>query len=310
MTGIAVEQVATMLARMFRASKVSIRSYTGGSRLIVATRSRMIVPLVLCLATLGAGPSLADARSSAQDVPIPAERPVLERLEDSAPEPPAKVEPTRLRAWIATHLESLDRLLAKSGLDLGQLVAQAEQQGRRLSDGQGGPLVPVLGRPLPGQPSASRGGSLDLERLQLALRSVPLATPMTDYKLNSRFGYRRDPLNRRGAVHTGLDCGGPTNAPVLATAPGVVTEAGRAGAYGIMVVIDHGLGLETRYAHLRAAKVRVGQKVTLHQQVGIMGRTGRATGAHLHYEIRLDGRALNPAPFLEAGGQLRQLAGG
>ena len=139
MTGIAVEQVATMLARMFRASKVSIRSYTGGSRLIVTTRSRMIVPLVLCLATLGAGPSSADARGSGQDVPIPAERPVLERLEDSAPEPPAKVEPTRLRAWIATHLEVLDRLLAKSGLDLDQLVAEA---GHRAA-AQRGPGRPV-----------------------------------------------------------------------------------------------------------------------------------------------------------------------
>ena len=87
-------------------------------------------------------------------------------------------------------------------------------------------------------------------------------------------------------------------------------EAGRSGAYGIMVVIDHGMGLETRYAHLRKALVRVGQKVALHDQVGIMGRTGRATGPHLHYEIRLDGRPLNPAPFLEAGGQLLQLAGG
>jgi len=68
--------------------------------------------------------------------------------------------------------------------------------------------------------------------------------------------------------------------------------------------------VETRYAHLRKVLVRVGQKVALHDQVGVMGRTGRATGPHLHYEIRLDGRPLNPAPFLEAGGQLLQLAGG
>ena len=126
-----------------------------------------------------------------------------------------------------------------------------------------------------------RGSSLDLDRLrrvQLALRSVPLAKPMTEYKLNSGFGYRRDPLNRRSAMHTGQDFGGPANAAVLATAPGEVIEAGRSGAYGIMVVIDHGMGLETRYAHLRKVLVRVGQKVALHDQVGVMGRTGRATG--------------------------------
>ena len=126
---------------------------------------------------------------------------------------------------------------------------------------------------------------------------------MTEYKLNSGFGYRRDPLRRRGAVHTGLDFGGPRNAPVQATAPGTVVEAGRSGAYGIMVVIDHGLGIETRYAHLSRALVRVGDKVTAGSRSGPMGRTGRATGPHLHYEIRFDGRALNPRPFLEAGGQ-------
>ena len=217
----------------------------------------------------------------------------------------------KLRAWIATHLKSLDKLLTRSGLDFADLVAQAERPDQRLSDGQGGPLVPAFGRR--DSMGLPRGSSLDLDRLrrvQLALRSVPLAKPMTEYKLNSGFGYRRDPLNRRSAMHTGQDFGGPANAAVLATAPGEVIEAGRSGAYGIMVVIDHGMGLETRYAHLRKVLVRVGQKVALHDQVGVMGRTGRATGPHLHYEIRLDGRPLNPAPFLEAGGQLLQLAGG
>ena len=76
-----------------------------------------------------------------------------------------------------------------------------------------------------------------------------------------------------------------------------------------MVVVDHGMGIETRYAHLSRALVRVGDKVTTGKTIGTMGRTGRATGHHLHYEIRVNGRALNPKPFLEAGGKL-QLAGG
>ena len=119
----------------------------------------------------------------------------------------------KLRAWIATHLKSLDKLLTRSGLDFADLVAQAERPDQRLSDGQGGPLVPAFGRR--NSMGLPRGSSLDLDRLrrvQLALRSVPLAKPMTEYKLNSGFGYRRDPLNRRGAMHTGQDFGGPANA--------------------------------------------------------------------------------------------------
>lgn len=224
-----------------------------------------------------------------------------------------KPEPSRLRAWIATHLHTLDRLLASSGLDLDELAAQAEPVDQPYSDGVGGPLLPAVGAGVIDQVATPRGDMLDLDRVrrvQAVLRAVPFSPPMSEYKLNSGFGYRKDPLNRRRALHTGLDFGGPRDAPVLATAPGEVIEAGRAGAYGIMVVVDHGMGLQTRYAHLGKAMVSVGDKVTIHQQVGVMGRTGRVTGPHLHYEIRLDGRPLNPASFLDAGGQLVELAGG
>jgi murein DD-endopeptidase MepM/ murein hydrolase activator NlpD len=132
---------------------------------------------------------------------------------------------------------------------------------------------------------------------------------MATFKLTSNFGYRRDPVTRRVAVHTGQDFGGPRNAPVLATASGRVVESGRAGAYGIMVAVDHGMGISTRYAHLRRAMVRTGQKVRVGQQVGIMGNTGRSTGAHLHYEVRVDGEPLDPAKFLTAGGRLQRLVG-
>ena len=91
---------------------------------------------------------------------------------------------------------------------------------------------------------------------------------------------------------------------MLAAAPGRVTTAGRLGDYGILVEIDHGLGLATRYAHLSRTLVKAGDVVTARQPIGIMGNTGRSTGRHLHYEIRLDGEALDPAAFLEAGRQL------
>jgi murein DD-endopeptidase MepM/ murein hydrolase activator NlpD len=162
--------------------------------------------------------------------------------------------------------------------------------------------VPVLGRDLDRAVERESMAELGrLRRMESVLAAMPIAAPMGEYKLNSGFGYRRDPFRKRGAMHTGLDFGGPRNAPVVATAAGTVVEAGRAGAYGIMVVVDHGMGIETRYAHLSRTLVRVGEQVTLGKKVGLMGRTGRATGPHLHYEIRVDGRPLNPKPFLEAG---------
>jgi murein DD-endopeptidase MepM/ murein hydrolase activator NlpD len=208
----------------------------------------------------------------------------------------------RQSARLATRIRTLDRLLAKTGLDVQQLVAQASPGSGTLSEGEGGPLVPVLGRDLDRAVERESMAELGrLRRMESVLAAMPIAAPMGEYKLNSGFGYRRDPFRKRGAMHTGLDFGGPRNAPVVATAAGTVVEAGRAGAYGIMVVVDHGMGIETRYAHLSRTLVRVGEQVTLGKKVGLMGRTGRATGPHLHYEIRVDGRPLNPKPFLEAG---------
>lgn len=228
--------------------------------------------------------------------PIPGDKPDQPSLERAAGSTLAQ------SAQVAMRIRTLDRLLAKTGLDVQQLVAQAKPNNELLSEGEGGPLVPALGR---GSDRAVERESMAelarLRRMESVLLAMPVAAPMDEYKLNSGFGYRRDPFRKRGAMHTGLDFGGPRNGPVHATAPGTVIEAGRAGAYGIMVVIDHGMGIETRYAHLSRALVRVGETVGLGEKVGLMGRTGRATGPHLHYEIRVDGRPLNPKPFLEAG---------
>ena len=246
----------------------------------------------------------------AELAPVPQSRPVLQWLEASPGEARAAgAETLKQHARLATRLRTLSKLLAKTGLDLDQLVADAGPTGERFSEGQGGPLVPAAGRNAGRAVERYAAAEVDrLRRMQHVLLAVPLAAPMAEYKLNSGFGYRRDPMRRRGALHTGIDLGGPRNAPVRATAPGTVVEAGRSGAYGIMVVIDHGLGIETRYAHLSRALVRVGDRVAVGRTVGLMGRTGRATGPHLHYEIRSDGRPLNPRPFLEAGAKLRVAA--
>jgi murein DD-endopeptidase MepM/ murein hydrolase activator NlpD len=246
---------------------------------------------------------LAFCLCAAHPVPVSAAPPIPGDKPDRLVLEAAASESSLLQsAQLAMRIRTLDRLLSKTGLDVQQLVAQAKPNSELLSEGEGGPLVPALGR---GSDRAVERESMAelarLRRMESVLLAVPLAAPMGEYKLNSGFGYRRDPFRRRGAMHTGLDFGGPRNAPVVVTAPGTVVEAGRAGAYGIMVVVDHGMGIETRYAHLSRALVRVGEKVTLGEKVGLMGRTGRATGPHLHYEIRVDGRPLNPKPFLEAG---------
>jgi murein DD-endopeptidase MepM/ murein hydrolase activator NlpD len=260
-------------------------------RSVVAAVLRDFRPFLLlgCVAAaLAAAPATAG-----QSLRLPAPKP------EAAPPPDSG-------APIAERVSALEGVLAQSGLDVDALIARLG--GDQLSRGLGGPLVLSLGTDLP---EASAGASLEsLQRVEKLLAMVPLAAPMATYQLTSGFGHRRDPFTGKGAVHTGLDFGGPRNAPVLATAPGRVAEAKRAGAYGIMVEIDHGMGIRTRYAHLRMAAVRVGQKVAVRKKIGIMGSTGRSTGAHLHYEIRVDGQPLDPAKFLAAGGQLRQLVGG
>ena len=102
-------------------------------------------------------------------------------------------------------------------------------------------------------------------------------------------------------MHTGLDMRGDTGEPVHATANGKVTIAGREGGYGNMVEIDHGNGFSTRFGHLSAIDVKVGQTVRTGQVVGKIGSTGRSTGPHLHYETRINDEAVDPQKFLKAG---------
>ena len=128
--------------------------------------------------------------------------------------------PSRLGTKLATRLRTLSKLLAKAGLDVDRLVAEATPAAGQLSEGQGGPLVPATGRGAGRAVERAAAAELDrLRRMQSVLLAMPLAAPMTEYKLNSGFGYRRDPFRRRGAVHTGLDFGGPRNAPILRHGP-------------------------------------------------------------------------------------------
>ncbi|WP_448140228.1 M23 family metallopeptidase [Sphingopyxis fribergensis] len=117
-------------------------------------------------------------------------------------------------------------------------------------------------------------------------------------RLSSHYGYRADPIHGTGRMHYGLDIPGPLGTPVLASSGGLVAFAGSAGSYGQMVEIDHGGGLSTRYAHLSRLLVRPGERVGQLEAIALMGSTGRSTGSHLHFEVRVNGRATDPTPLL------------
>jgi len=138
-----------------------------------------------------------------------------------------------------------------------------------------------------------------LHALGNLLGQMPLASPVADISITSGFGYRADPFTGLREFHVGIDLRGPIGAPVHATAPGIVVFAGWETGYGQLVEIDHGYGLSTRYSHLDKILVQVGQKVALHQTVGLMGNTGWSTGPHLLYETRVDGQPDDPLNFIK-----------
>ncbi len=123
----------------------------------------------------------------------------------------------------------------------------------------------------------------------------------TNVEFTSGFGVRSDPFEHGAAMHPGIDLAGAYGTPIYATADGTVLRAGwNSGGYGNLVEIDHGRGITTRYGHMSAILVSAGQHVTRGEQIGRMGSTGSSTGNHLHYEVRIDARPVNPIPFMKS----------
>jgi len=181
--------------------------------------------------------------------------------------------------------------MRKLGLDPSAILRSAS------TEAMGGPLE-LLATP---DPRFERLG-LSLARmaaLEQGLDRIPQFQPASIKYISSGFGYRRDPFTGRSAMHKGLDFRGPMGAPIYAAADGRVTFVGRKSGYGKVVEITHGNGLTTRYAHMSRFSARVGQEVEAGHVIGAIGSTGRSTGPHLHFEVRINGRAVNPRPFLE-----------
>jgi murein DD-endopeptidase MepM/ murein hydrolase activator NlpD len=202
------------------------------------------------------------------------------------------------------NIDMMEKTVAMTGLDVNKLlVAVAEQSG------EGGPFIPapVVASGDESQQKllasvATLGDQVDRwEKLQFILRSLPLTAPIDSYYISSSYGTRLDPFNGARALHEGVDMVSKLRSEVLATAPGTVKFAGWKGGYGRVVEIDHGLGIVTRYAHLHAINVKVGDVVDYRQEIGKLGSSGRSSGPHVHFEVRYNGRPLDPMSFLKAG---------
>lgn len=202
----------------------------------------------------------------------------------------------RLTRYADRRAAATEQAIRTLGLD-PRAVMVAEDQAR------GGPLEML---------ASDADGSIDprFERLALSLSrmsalergldGIPQVMPADMRNISSGFGYRRDPFNGGAAMHRGLDFRGAMGAPIHAAADGRVSFVGQQQGYGNVVEVTHGNGMMTRYAHMSRFASRVGQQVTAGTVIGHIGSTGRSTGPHLHFEVHINGRAVNPRPFLEA----------
>ena len=135
--------------------------------------------------------------------------------------------------------------------------------------------------------------------------SIPSRMPLAQAALTSDYGMRTHPVLGGRRAHKGIDLAAPTGTPIYATADGLVSRADHFSSYGLYVQIEHGADLETRYAHMSRIAVAAGERVSKGDIIGYVGSTGRSTGPHLHYEVRVDGEAVNPVPYMvETNAQL------
>ncbi|MDG2004997.1 MAG: M23 family metallopeptidase [Novosphingobium sp.] len=209
----------------------------------------------------------------------------------------------RLTRYADRRAEAAADAIRKLGLNPNAMIMSAS------SGGKGGPFIGL---------ATSRDGTLDprfrrlgaslarMEGLERGLDSIPQVRPASVEAISSGFGYRSDPFSGGAAFHNGIDFKGPRGAPIFAAAKGVVSFAGVRQGYGNCIEISHGNGLMTRYAHMSRMGSSVGEKVGAGEVIGAIGNTGRSTGPHLHFEVRINDRPVNPRPFLEASRNVRQ----
>lgn len=204
----------------------------------------------------------------------------------------------QLEEAMTVSVKPLDKMFSAAGMDPDRIIKEV----RKGYSGQGGPLTPITFSTRGEEPSidTERANRIlnEMDKLNLyriAAEKAPFAVPLKDaFRFTSGFG------RRWGRMHEGTDFAAAHGTPIYATADGVVTHAGWMSGYGRLVKIQHEFGIETRYAHMSKIRVKVGQRVSRGDQVGDMGNTGRSTGTHLHYEVRVGGKAVNPMTYIKA----------
>jgi murein DD-endopeptidase MepM/ murein hydrolase activator NlpD len=245
-----------------------------------------------------AGETVSDSSTAAAET--------VKKVSASLPEAAglARMEARQL-AFVEALTRLADRRSAQASARLASLGLNPQAMLASLDDrsAQGGPLLRLAtGADGKIDPRFQRLG-LSLARmdaLERSVRGIPQVLPASLEFISSGFGYRADPFSGEGAFHAGLDFKGPIGAPIFAAAKGTVSFAGVRSGYGNCIEIDHGNGLITRYAHMSRFAAQLGQAVDAGTVIGAIGSTGRSTGPHLHFEVRLHDQPLNPRPFLEA----------
>ncbi len=211
----------------------------------------------------------------------------------------------QLEEAMTVSVAPLDKMFRSAGMPTDRILETV----RRGYSGQGGPLAPLSFSTRDSDelsPDTLRANRLlgQMDRLNLyriAASKAPFANPIkSPFRFTSQFGYRRDPKTGGRRMHSGVDFAAGMGTPLYSTADGVVTYAGWQSGYGRLVKIQHEFGIETRYAHLSRVRVKVGQRVSRGQRIGDMGASGRVTGVHLHYEVRVGGKAVNPMIYIKA----------
>ncbi len=210
----------------------------------------------------------------------------------------------QLEEAMTVSVKPLDKMFRAAGMNTDSMLNQV----RRGYSGQGGPLTPLNFSSMGFEPDAdSNRANRIIEQMdqlnlyRIAAQKAPFATPVKSaFRFTSGFGYRRDPKTGGRRMHNGVDFAASSGTPLYATADGVVVHAGWQSGYGRLVKIQHEFGIETRYAHLSKLRVKVGQRVSRGDRIGDMGASGRVTGVHLHYEVRVGGKPVNPMTYIKA----------
>ena len=206
----------------------------------------------------------------------------------------------RVKAAVEARFATTEATLANYGIPAQRIVED--------KSAMGGPYEPIDTTAVKAAPDPAFRALFQswkrLDQLQQGIVAIPSQKPVDLVDFTSGFGVRSDPFRGGSAMHAGVDIRGPYGTPIYATADAIVGRAGRAAGYGNLVELEHGRGIQTRYGHLSSILVQPGQLVKRGELIARMGSTGRSTGNHLHYEVRLDGTAVNPMPFLQSSNYL------